>query len=76
MYYALWSHKKTIFLLHYKGNLSFQFTAETAYDMVSPGPTVKRYRQSQKKTKRKRMHRPQDIREGVANALQIVREVI
>lgn len=53
-----------------------QFTAETAYDMVSPGPTVKRYRQSQKKTKRKRMHRPQDIREGVANALQIVREGI
>ncbi|GAB0095176.1 Autophagy-related protein 2 [Sergentomyia squamirostris] len=52
-----------------------QITAETAYDMVSPGPTVRRVR-GYRKGKRKRMQPPQDIREGVANAYQIVREGI
>lgn len=51
-----------------------QITAETAYDMVSPGPSVRRGR-GNKKGKRKRLHPPQDIREGMTNAIQIVREV-
>ncbi|XP_058467736.1 autophagy-related protein 2 homolog A [Malaya genurostris] len=52
-----------------------QVTAETAYDMVSPGPSVRRGR-GNKKGKRKRLHPPQDIREGMTNALQIVKEGI
>ncbi|XP_055847231.1 autophagy-related protein 2 homolog A [Episyrphus balteatus] len=52
-----------------------QFTAETAYDMVSPGPSVRSIRHN-RKGKRKRPHRPQDIREGVVNAYQIVRDGI
>ncbi|XP_055588438.1 autophagy-related protein 2 homolog A [Uranotaenia lowii] len=52
-----------------------QITAETAYDMVSPGPSVRRGR-GNKKGKRKRLHPPQDIREGVTNALQIFKEGI
>ncbi|XP_037027616.1 autophagy-related protein 2 homolog B [Bradysia coprophila] len=48
-----------------------QITAETAYDMVSPGPSVRRLRA---KRNRKRLHPPQDIREGVSNALIIVKE--
>jgi hypothetical protein len=51
-----------------------QITAETAYDLMSPGPSVRRGRVT-RKGKRKRIHPPQDIREGVANACQIVREV-
>ncbi|XP_055908295.1 autophagy-related protein 2 homolog B isoform X2 [Eupeodes corollae] len=52
-----------------------QFTAETAYDMVSPGPSVRSIRHN-RKGKRRRPHRPQDIREGVVNAYQIVRDGI
>ncbi|XP_065094861.1 autophagy-related protein 2 homolog A-like [Ochlerotatus camptorhynchus] len=52
-----------------------QITAETAYDMVSPGPSVRRGR-GNKKGKRKRLHPPQDIREGMTNAIQIVRDGI
>ncbi|KAM7346426.1 autophagy-related 2 [Cochliomyia hominivorax] len=51
-----------------------QFTAETAFDMVSSGPSV---RQSKKnKRGRKKRHRPKDIREGVANAYHILKEGI
>lgn len=50
-----------------------QITAETAYDMVSPGPSVRRIR-GKHKGKRK-FHTPQDIREGVTNAYYIVKEV-
>uniref|UniRef100_A0A182K4W6 Autophagy-related protein 2 n=1 Tax=Anopheles christyi TaxID=43041 RepID=A0A182K4W6_9DIPT len=52
-----------------------QITAETAYDMISPGPTIRRGR-GNRKGKRKRLHPPQDIREGMSNAIQIVREGI
>lgn len=57
-------------------NVSFhilQITAETAYDMVSPGPSVKA--KNRRRGKRK-INRPQDIREGVTNAYYIVKEVI
>ncbi|KAG5882217.1 hypothetical protein JTB14_024728 [Gonioctena quinquepunctata] len=51
-----------------------QITAETAYDMLSPGPSVRRIAKS--KGKRKRYHQPQDIREGMTNAIMLVREGI
>ncbi|KAL7049279.1 hypothetical protein ACKWTF_003650 [Chironomus riparius] len=51
-----------------------QITAETAYDMVSPGPSVRR--RIMRKGKRKRINPPQDIREGMANAYYIVKDGI
>lgn len=50
-----------------------QITAETAYDMMSPGPSVRRRTRS--KGKKKRYSQPQDIREGVTNAFNVVKEV-
>lgn len=41
--------------------------------MVSPGPSV-RMTKGRRRGKRK-LHRPQDIREGVTNAYHIVKEV-
>lgn len=58
----------------------FQLTAETAYDMVSPGPrTLRRGRNRRltgRRTKKNRVQQPQDIREGVVNAYHIVRDGI
>ncbi|KAF5283909.1 hypothetical protein FQA39_LY04729 [Lamprigera yunnana] len=51
-----------------------QITAETAYDMVSPGPSVRR--KSKVKGRKKRYAQPQDIREGMANAYMLVKEGI
>lgn len=66
----------------------FQYTAETAYDIVSPGPSARRlaadyqirfyqgYLEDGRPPPRLRrlMPPPQDIREGVSNALAIVCE--
>nr|XP_050867799.1 autophagy-related protein 2 homolog A isoform X1 [Vespula vulgaris] len=52
---------------------AIQSTAETAYDMVSPGPSVRRKSRGQK-GRRKRYSQPQDIREGMANAYMLVKE--
>lgn len=52
-----------------------QATAETAYDMVSPGPSVRRRSHKGKKGKRRQYSQPQDIREGMANAYMVVKEV-
>lgn len=52
-----------------------QFTAETAFDMVSSGPSIRQTKKN-KRGKRKRHNRPRDIREGVANAYQILKEGI
>ncbi|XP_075148411.1 autophagy-related 2 [Haematobia irritans] len=52
-----------------------QFTAETAFDMVSAGPPVRQLKRSRKGQKR-RTHRPKDIREGMVNAYQIVKDGI
>lgn len=55
-----------------------QLTAETAYDMMSPGPSVRRSgrsREIKSKGRKKRYNQPQDIREGVANAYNVVKEV-
>lgn len=53
-----------------------QATAETAYDMVSPGPSVRRRPVKGRKGKRKHYSQPQDIREGMANAYMVVKEVL
>nr|QSV39518.1 autophagy associated protein [Locusta migratoria] len=52
---------------------AIQSTAEMAYDMLSPGPSVRR-RYKGTKGKRKRYSQPADIREGMANAIVLVRE--
>lgn len=55
---------------------AIQSTAETAYDMVSPGPSVRCKKNHQKGGRRKRYYnQPIDIREGVANAYLLVKEV-
>ena len=45
-----------------------------AYDMVTPGPSVRRCLRGSKGKKR-RYKQPADIREGMANALMLVKEV-
>lgn len=52
---------------------AIQSTAETAYDMVSPGPSVRRKTRGQK-GRRKRYSQPSDIREGMTNAYMLVKE--
>ncbi|XP_078034719.1 autophagy-related 2 isoform X1 [Augochlora pura] len=52
---------------------AIQSTAETAYDMVSPGPSVRRKPKGQK-GRRKRYSQPLDIREGMNNAYMLVKE--
>nr|CAD7457088.1 unnamed protein product [Timema tahoe] len=53
--------------------LAIQTTAEMAYDMVSPGPSVRR-RSRGYKGKRRNYNQPSDFREGMANAIMLVRE--
>ena len=55
---------------------AIQSTAETAYDMVSPGPSVRSVKNKGQKGRRKRYNQPVDIREGMANAYTLVKEVI
>ncbi|XP_076666317.1 autophagy-related 2 isoform X1 [Andrena cerasifolii] len=52
---------------------AIQSTAETAYDMVSPGPSVRQKNRGQK-GRRKRYSQPLDIREGMTNAYMLVKE--
>ena len=49
-----------------------QYCAEVAYDMISPGPSVrkKKYRR-----KLRRLTHPADLREGFSNAYHVVTEV-
>ena len=58
--------------MHHLSFLIFQYFAELAYDMVSPGPSVrkKKYRK-----KLRRLTHPADLREGVSNAYNVVTEV-
>lgn len=51
-----------------------QITAETAYDMLSPGPSIRMRKKLKQKGRKKRHHQPQDIREGLTNACMVVRE--
>lgn len=49
-------------------------TAEICYDMLSPGHPIRKRKRNN--GRRKMIQAPQDIREGVANACQIVKDVI
>ncbi|KAH8296286.1 hypothetical protein KR054_004058 [Drosophila jambulina] len=53
-----------------------QFTAETTFDMLSAGPSLKKRKGGRHGGKRRRQVRPKDLREGVANAYTIVKEGI
>ncbi|KAH8349644.1 hypothetical protein KR084_003244 [Drosophila pseudotakahashii] len=53
-----------------------QFTAETTFDMLSAGPSMKKRKGGRQGKRRRRQGRPKDLREGVANAYTIVREGI
>lgn len=57
---------------------AIQCTAETAYDMLSPGPSVRQRSISGKGKgqRRKRNNQPLDIREGMHNAYNVVKEGI
>jgi len=48
-----------------------QFAAESAYDMVSPGPSVRVKRRMTRRPPR-RFAQPVDLREGVSNAVNII----
>ena len=52
---------------------AIQCIAEAAFDMVSPGPSVRRIR-GRKSKKPHRYNHPADIREGVTNAYALVKE--
>uniref|UniRef100_A0A8D8U0S0 Autophagy-related protein 2 n=3 Tax=Cacopsylla melanoneura TaxID=428564 RepID=A0A8D8U0S0_9HEMI len=55
--------------------MAIQTVAETAFDMVSPGPSVKRHRHNNSgKKKKSHNNQPIDIREGVSNAYTLMRE--
>ena len=47
--------------------------AEVAFDMVSPGPSVRHKKHHQRLL---RAAQPADLREGVANAYVVMKEVI
>lgn len=52
-----------------------QSVAETAFDMVSPGPSVRRRKNKRGRKSRSRYTPPADFREGVTNAMALVKEV-
>lgn len=54
---------------------TIQGAAEFTYDMVSPGPSVQQKRRQSSSKKKKRYNQPGDIREGMTNAYNVVREV-
>ncbi|XP_037072369.1 LOW QUALITY PROTEIN: autophagy-related protein 2 homolog A-like [Pollicipes pollicipes] len=50
-----------------------QGASEFAYDMMSPGPSV-RQKRKQKRSRRRTSNLPQDLREGVTQAYELVKE--
>jgi len=55
---------------------AIQSVAETAFDMVSPGPSVRRRKHKRGNKSRSRFTPPADFREGVTNAMALVKEGI
>ena len=51
-----------------------QGASEFTYDMLSPGPSMRQKRR-QKPSRRRTSNLPQDLREGVTNAYELVKEV-
>ena len=52
-----------------------QAAAETAYDMVSPGPDECELKKIKRFSHYRLAHQPVDLREGVAKAYSVVKEV-
>ncbi|KAG8561555.1 hypothetical protein GDO81_015389 [Engystomops pustulosus] len=55
---------------------TIQAAAETAYDMVSPGPSPVELRRAKRFSHHRMVHQPVDLREGVAKAYTVVKEGI
>ncbi|NXP28264.1 ATG2B protein, partial [Scytalopus superciliaris] len=55
---------------------TIQAAAETAYDMVSPGPTLIEAKKIKRFSRHRLAHQPVDLREGVAKAYSVVKEGI
>ncbi|KAI6067819.1 Autophagy-related protein 2-like protein B [Aix galericulata] len=55
---------------------TIQAAAETAYDMVSPGPTFIETKKIKRFPRHRLAHQPVDLREGVAKAYSVVKEGI
>ncbi|KAG9481127.1 hypothetical protein GDO78_010398 [Eleutherodactylus coqui] len=55
---------------------TIQAAAETAYDMVSPGPSPVELRRAKRFSHHRLVHQPVDLREGVAKAYTVVKEVM
>uniref|UniRef100_A0A8C9FJ22 Autophagy related 2B n=1 Tax=Pavo cristatus TaxID=9049 RepID=A0A8C9FJ22_PAVCR len=55
---------------------TIQVAAETAYDMVSPGPTFIETKKIKRFPRHRLAHQPVDLREGVAKAYSVVKEGI
>lgn len=55
---------------------TIQAAAETAYDMVSPGPSPVELRRAKRFSHYRMVHQPVDLREGVAKAYTVVKEGI
>ena len=51
---------------------TIQYAAEMAFDMVSPGPSVRLKKRQRRLIRRAQ---PADLREGVANAYYVVKDV-
>ncbi|XP_037756842.1 autophagy-related protein 2 homolog B isoform X1 [Chelonia mydas] len=55
---------------------TIQAAAETAYDMVSPGPSCMETKKVKRFSRHRLAHQPVDLREGVAKAYSVVKEGI
>ncbi|XP_019375449.1 PREDICTED: autophagy-related protein 2 homolog B [Gavialis gangeticus] len=55
---------------------TIQAAAETAYDMVSPGPSCIETKKMKRLSRYRLAHQPVDLREGVAKAYSVVKEGI
>ncbi|XP_018413862.1 PREDICTED: autophagy-related protein 2 homolog B [Nanorana parkeri] len=55
---------------------TIQAAAETAYDMVSPGPSPIELKRAKRFSHHRLVHQPVDLREGVAKAYNVVKEGI
>ncbi|KAM8921116.1 autophagy-related protein 2 homolog B isoform 2-T2 [Pelodytes ibericus] len=55
---------------------TIQVAAETAYDMVSPGPSPTELKKAKRCSHHRMVHQPVDLREGVAKAYTVVKEGI
>ncbi|XP_060119197.1 autophagy-related protein 2 homolog B isoform X2 [Heteronotia binoei] len=55
---------------------TIQAAAETAYDMVSPGPSLTETKKIKRLSRYRLAHQPVDLREGVAKAYSVVKEGI